>query len=146
MTVTIAHRSQELFNSGYFCAESVLLALCEHMEIESDILPKIAAGFCSGVARTKGMCGSVSGAIMGLSMAYGRTTPQDSMDDIYLKVQQLRNAFEEKFGSINCFELIECDLGTDEGQIAFADYNRFDQCLDYAGEAARIALDLIETR
>ena len=45
-------RSLELFKSGYFCAESVLLAIAENQGIQSDLIPRIASGFCGGISHT----------------------------------------------------------------------------------------------
>ncbi|MHB9029628.1 MAG: C-GCAxxG-C-C family (seleno)protein [Candidatus Latescibacterota bacterium] len=53
----IVQRSGELFDSGYLCAESVLVAIAESSGISTDAKPGIAAGFCSGMARTNRMCG-----------------------------------------------------------------------------------------
>jgi len=41
---TVANRSRQLFESGYYCAESVLLAVAESQGIKSDLIPKIATG------------------------------------------------------------------------------------------------------
>ena len=49
----IARQSVEHFKSGYFCAESVLLAVSEHYGIKSSFIPGIATGFCSGTSRTQ---------------------------------------------------------------------------------------------
>ena len=57
-------RSKQLFESGYGCAESVLLAVCESKGIQSVLIPRIASGFCGGVANTNGMCGTVAGGIL----------------------------------------------------------------------------------
>ncbi len=76
-------RSLELFRSGFFCAESVLLAIAESQGIQSDLIPRIATGFCSGVSRTSGMCGAVSGAIMGINLVAGRNSPAESLEASY---------------------------------------------------------------
>jgi hypothetical protein len=57
MSEQASQRSIELFRPGYFCAESVLMAIAESRGIQSDLITKIEAGFCSGIARTGGMCG-----------------------------------------------------------------------------------------
>jgi hypothetical protein len=57
MSEQASQRSLELFTSGYFYAESVLLAIAESRGIQSDLIPRRATGFCSGIARTGGMCG-----------------------------------------------------------------------------------------
>ncbi|GBD95663.1 MAG TPA: C_GCAxxG_C_C family protein [Nitrospirae bacterium] len=76
---------RELFDSGYYCAENVLLAIAESQGIQSDLIPKIATGFCSGISRTCGMCGALSGAIMSLNLLYGRSSPEEN-DIINLKL------------------------------------------------------------
>jgi C_GCAxxG_C_C family probable redox protein len=137
-------RSRELWGSGYYCAESVLLALAEEQGIQSDLLPRIATGFCSGVARSCGTCGAVSGAILGLSLCHGRNSPDESVDDAYAVIRELTGLFEKKFGSVNCQELIGCDLGAAEGQAFFRANNLREQCGRYVEEATRMAMQLIE--
>ena len=136
-------RSGDLFDAGYFCAESVLQSIAEAREIQSDLIPKIATGFCSGVSRTCHMCGAVSGAIMCISMIYGRNTPDGSVENCYSRVRTLMALFEDKFGSINCQELIGCDLGTEEGQHTYQSNNLRSQCREYTTEAVKIAMSLI---
>jgi len=76
-------RSLELFRSGFFYAESVLQAISESQGIQSDLIPRIATGFCSGISRTGGMCGAVSGAIMGINLVAGRNSPAESLEVSY---------------------------------------------------------------
>ena len=143
MTENVSQKSKELFQSGYYCAESVLLTIAEEKGIESDLIPKIATGFCSGMARTGGMCGAVSGAMLALNLVTGRSTPGESIEVNYVGIRELLNSFAVKFGSTNCMELVECDLGTEEGQKFYEENNRFVQCLEYVGEATRMALEKI---
>jgi C_GCAxxG_C_C family probable redox protein len=146
MTEQAAQRSRELFESGYYCAESVLLAIAEHQNIESDVLPQIATGFCSGMSRLCSQCGAVSGAIMGLGLIMGRHTPAESIEPTYVAVQKLVRQFEEKHGSINCFQLLDIDVSTPEGREEFQSSGAFAKCLDYVEEATRLALMLAESR
>ena len=139
-----AQRSRELFESGYFCAESVLLAIAEAKGIQSDLIPRIATGFCSGLARTGGVCGAVSGGIMGLNLLTGRSSPDESVEENYAAVQKLLSAFEDKFGSTNCQELIACDLGTREGLETYAANNLDEQCKRYTEQATRLTMQLLE--
>ncbi len=136
-------RSVELFKSGFFCAESVLQALAESQGIQSDLIPRIATGFCSGISRTCGICGAVSGAIMGINLVAGRNSPTDSIEVSYTLTQELISRFEMQYGSINCRQLIGCDLATDEGQRYFMENQLMDQCLKYAEGATSIAVSLV---
>ena len=139
-----SQRSGELFQSGFYCAESVLLAIAESKRIQSDLIPKIATGFCGGISRTCGMCGAVSGAVMGINLFTGRNSPTEPALEAYGTVRKLLDMFQSRFGSTNCKDLIGCDLGTEEGQKQFAESNLIQQCKNYTEEATRMAMILIE--
>ena len=136
-------RSLELFKSGYFCAESVLQAIAENLGIQSDLIPKIASGFCSGIARTGGMCGAVSGAIMGINLAAGRSAPSESLERSYSLTQKLISQFERQHGSVNCRQLMGCDLATEAGQRYFMENALMERCHQYAQDATRMAIALL---
>jgi C_GCAxxG_C_C family probable redox protein len=144
MSEQASQRSLELFKSGYFCAESVLLAIAENQGIQSDLIPKIATGFCSGISRTGGMCGAVSGAIMGINLVAGRSSPSESLELSYTLTQKLISKFEKQYGSVNCRQLIGCDLATEAGQQYFMENHLMERCLQYAEGATRMAISLME--
>lgn len=132
------------FKTGLYCAESVVLALAKFQDISSDLLPAIATGFCSGVARTSGQCGAVSGAILGLGLAYGRNRGEESVDQAYVMVQRFLKRFNDEFGSSNCAKLLDCDLGTPEGQTVFKEKELYRSCFAYSARAAELAAELID--
>ncbi|MFH2219286.1 MAG: C-GCAxxG-C-C family protein [Pseudomonadota bacterium] len=136
-------RSGELFEAGFFCAESVLLAVSAARGIQSDLIPKIATGFCGGISRTCGMCGAVSGAIMAINLVHGRNTPDESVERNYIAVRKLMAMFEEKFGSMNCRELIDCDLGTEEGRNDFKAKDLRTRCKTFTEAATKMVTSLI---
>jgi len=143
MSDPVAQRSRELFESGLYCAESIVLAMAESQGIQSPLLPKIATGFCGGVADTGGMCGALAGAIMGIGLAAGRTSPDEPIDPAFRLSRELLNAFEREFGSINCRQLTGCDLTTEAGRRAFEEGGVFARCQRYVESAATIATRLI---
>ncbi|EPR42832.1 C_GCAxxG_C_C family protein [Desulfovibrio sp. X2] len=120
----VADRATGYWRSGWLCAESVSKALAEALGPDEDPeglvdgphLPRAASGFCSGLARTGGMCGALSGAVLVIGLARGRSSLRDSLDIPYALVQELREAFLAEFGSDNCAELTGCRLDTAEGQ------------------------------
>jgi len=140
----VPSRALELFDGGLYCAESVLLAMSEAATISNDAIPRIATGLCSGMAGTCGMCGAVSGAILGIGLAVGRQTAEGPIEPAYSRVGSLIASFQGLHGSVNCRELIECDLGTQEGQRSFVEENRNERCRHYVEDAARIAQGLLD--
>lgn len=136
--------AEESFASGLFCAESVVLAIAKAEGVESELLPKVATAFCSGMARTCGTCGALTGAVMGVSLALGRTTAKDSVQPSYTATQQLIHAFEKEFGSRDCQVLLDgCDLNTPDGQAMFKDQQLGQRCVQFTGKAAEIAARVI---
>jgi C_GCAxxG_C_C family probable redox protein len=142
----ITEKIDQYFASGYRCAESVLLYVAESKNIQSDLIPKIATGFCAGISRTRGTCGAVAGAVMAINMFYGRSNPSVPLDQSYPPVQKFIHLFEEKFGSTNCLQLIDCDLGTEEGRKKFLDANIITTCKNLTSEATRMALSIIDAK
>lgn len=138
-----AAHSVELFDSGFYCAESVLLALAEVLDENRSVIPRIATGMCSGVARTCGLCGALLGAILGMGLAMGRTEANEPVDAMYQAVRLVRDRFESEFGSSECHVLTGCDLGTDEGQRRFRDDKLRARCRTYVASATEWALAAI---
>jgi C_GCAxxG_C_C family probable redox protein len=136
--------AEESFASGLFCAESVVLAIARAEGVDSELLPKIATGFCGGMSRTCGTCGAVSGAIMGIGLALGRSTAKASSQPAYAATERLMQTFEHEFGSRDCHVLLDgCDLGTPEGQAMFQVRKLDGRCRQMTGRAAEIAARVI---
>lgn len=113
--MTVAQRCRELFDSGYFCAESVLLAVAEHRGIDSGVLSRLATGFCGGISRNNGWCGALTGGIMALGLVHGRDSAKDDHALAYERVSLFIREFERRLGSRHCSGLLGCDIGTPEG-------------------------------
>ncbi len=117
-----------------------MLAVADAQDVESDLLPKIATGFCSGLARMGGLCGAISGGMMGIGLANGRSQPNASVDETYAQTQALITQFEEEFGAATCRELTGCDLRTEEGKAQFQQNNQHEKCLRYVERATALVL------
>lgn len=134
----------EVFGEGnLYCAETSLKLIAEAGGKRSEDLIAMATGFCSGASRTCGQCGAVSGAIMGIGLFAGRNKPGGEYESAYALVQEFVERFEGKCGSINCFELVECDFATAEGQKRFRDKRLIRKCVQYVVFAVETALELL---
>nr|WP_321513371.1 C-GCAxxG-C-C family (seleno)protein [uncultured Pseudodesulfovibrio sp.] len=117
MADSIEKRVNALFSGDQFlCAETVVKMLAEAGGRDSKDIVPMATGLCSGMSRTCGPCGAVTGAVMGFGLYAGRQEPGADLDPVYAMIQEFRDVFSEKFKSINCFDLIGCDFSTQEGQ------------------------------
>lgn len=142
--VNVRRSAEDSFASGLYCAESVVLALADELGIESELLPRIATGFCSGMGRMRGPCGALTGALMGVGLALGRSGPGASVGPSYIAAQRLVSEFEQAFGARDCHALLGCDLATEEGQAAFRERKLGERCARFTGKAAEIAARVVE--
>ncbi len=142
--IDVRKAAEESFSSGLYCAESVLAALAKAQGVDSELLPRVATAFCSGMSRSCGTCGALTGAIMGVSLALGRSNKDESVKPSYDATQRLIREFEQEFGARDCHVLLGCDLNTPEGQATFRENQLGKQrCFKYTGKAAEIAARIV---
>lgn len=142
--MTRGERTRELFGQGLYCGESVLLALAEGLGRTDCGAPRMASGFCSGMARTGGVCGAVTGAVMGLSLAFGRDTADDDMALCYDRVQDFLERFQTRHGAVHCGELLGFELSAPEGPERFqAEGCKEKVCVPISAAAADLAWEVI---
>jgi C_GCAxxG_C_C family probable redox protein len=129
------------FEAGYSCSQSVLTAFSKGTGMSEDVSNRIACAFGGGLARRSLTCGAVSGAFMVLGLKYGmaRTEDKEAKELTYAKVNEFCKLFIERHGSINCTELLGCDLGTEEGRKYFKEKMLLTQkCNNYVKDACDI--------
>lgn len=141
--LNVRRSAEDSFASGLYCAESVVLALADAQGIESELLPKVATAFCSGMGKMCGTCGAVTGAVMGLSLCLGRSEAGQSVQPSYSATRRLIHEFEREFGARDCHILLGCDLNTEEGQTTFRKNRLGERCAKFTGKAAEIAARII---
>ncbi len=134
---------EAVFASGLFCAESVLSVIAKDHAVDSPLIPGIATGLCSGMARTRGTCGALTGGILAINLIHGRSTPEQSVENNYALVKELVRRFEGEFKSTNCAELLGCDLGSEEGQQTFGNDELIERCKRYTRRATAITRELL---
>jgi len=128
----------------YFnCAESVLLAGAETLGLVSDAVPRIATAFGGGLSRQGHVCGALTGGLMVIGLAEGRSKNTESRDPSYQAGEELQRRFRAAHGALTCRELTGCDLSTREGQDRFKATNQNDQCCLFVAMAATTAVELV---
>jgi C_GCAxxG_C_C family probable redox protein len=106
------------------CCESIIMLVNEKI---------LLSGFCQGVIRAASNLGggvagwgNICGALNGAAMVYGLMmgTNGDESPENFLRIrekmrdstQEFLRCFEEKWGNVNCFDLLGVDTRTEEGK------------------------------
>ncbi|CAB1082559.1 hypothetical protein D1AOALGA4SA_10169 [Olavius algarvensis Delta 1 endosymbiont] len=123
------------------------MAVAEKHNIQSEIIPGIATGFCGGMSRTGGLCGALVGGIMALGMLYGRKSSEDSHKRVYALTERLVYDFENQLESRNCSDILGCDISTREGEAVFeAKKLAKTVCLDATVRATELVMQVLENQ
>ena len=91
------------FENGLNCAQAVLLAFKDEMNLDEQALKKLIIGFGGGFARQRMVCGAVSGMTMVLS--YLKSDGDDKLA-AYAIVKDACEKVKAKIGSLICSELM----------------------------------------
>ena len=71
-------RGIELFESGYSCSQSVVLAFADHFGIDSSVALKFSSSFGAGMGRLREVCGAAT-RLFGVDVCVGGfLAPADS--------------------------------------------------------------------
>ncbi len=136
------------FLEGYNCAQSVVLAFKDLVDMDEDTLLKVACSFGGGMGRLREVCGSVSGMFIIAGLLYGYSGPEtgDVKKEHYARIQQLAHSFEEKHGSIVCRELLGLNVKHDvpEPEARTKEYYVKRPCRTIIGDAVEILEDFLK--
>lgn len=143
----VAELAKSFAAKGFLCSESVLLAISNWLEVQSELIPKIATGFGAGIGGRGSVCGAISGGIMALGLSFGRDDVKKQKARPYWFALDLLERFEEEFGHIMCRELTGCDLATEAGRKKYADEKLWEtKCRQYIRSVTAIVFDLISEK
>lgn len=127
-----------LFNEGMLCSQAILLTYGTQFGIDENTAVRVARPFGSGLARMCEICGAVTGAYMVIGLLCQDDDEKVAKERSYALSRELARRFRERNGSINCQELLQCDLGTPEGQNQFRQDNLVLRCQSYVRSSAEI--------
>jgi C_GCAxxG_C_C family probable redox protein len=135
------------FESGFNCSQSVLTAFCNEFGLQDEAAFRIACGFGGGMGRMAKTCGAVTGAFMVIGLKYGQTQSDDkaAKEKTYTLVKRFADLFAKKHGSMECRELLSCDIDTPEGfKVANANGLFKILCPKYVKSAVKILEKIIQ--
>ena len=100
--------AKDLFEKGYNCSQSVVLAFCDDIGLDSETALKISSSFGGGMGRLREVCGAVSGMFMVLGMLDGYSDPLDTTakTEHYKLIQSMAMKFKDENKSFICRELL----------------------------------------
>ena len=128
----------------YNCCESILLALCEPLGLNSELIPKLGTAIGAGVSLNGLLCGSISSVMMLIGAKQGRTAPEENPQPVWEMADEYLAAFREKFGAVNCRQLTKLNLKTQEGlKEYFARVHDY-ECTERLRFAVRKALEILQ--
>lgn len=105
-------RAAQLNSDGYNCAQAVVCAFADILDIDEQTLFKLAEGFGGGMGGYEGTCGALSGGILVISLltSSGNST-QPTKEKTYKLVKDLFDQFVKNSGSSVCKELKGLETG-----------------------------------
>jgi C_GCAxxG_C_C family probable redox protein len=108
------------FNNGHNCAQCVLLAFSDELNLDKELAFQMTSGLGMGICHGE-VCGAVNGAAIVLSLMYGPKDASDtkSKEKVYEKIRKFHKEFESRNGTILCRDLLGCDIGK-EGMREYA--------------------------
>lgn len=101
---------------------------------------RISSAFGGGINGMGRTCGAVTGALMVLGLYEGRTRAEDLYSKVQLKkrADSFLEAFHARFGSINCYELLDKAKEEDPGSDVYRN------CPVYISEAVRLVQEILD--
>lgn len=103
-----AVQAEKNFKDGYNCAQSIVLAFSDLIDIDQQALLRIASPFGGGMGRLREVCGTVSGMNIVLGYLQGYSLPGSHAEktELYSQVRALAAQFAEINGSYVCRDLL----------------------------------------
>ena len=141
-----AETAKNLFFEGYNCAQAVMLAFADALDIPQQTLKAAGLPMGGGMGRLRQTCGGVSGAAITAGLLFS----DYSKNEMYALVQELARRFQAKNGSINCGELLSgAGVKADtlpQAEARTQQYYKKRPCPDLIYDAAEILEEICKER
>ncbi len=146
--MTKSEEAVSSFCDGFLCSQAILSVYGEEEGLDRDLALKLATGLGGGMGRTAHTCGAVTGAILVIGLKKGPVSVNDvaAKEETYYLVREFLNRFQEENGSLECRELLDCDIGTPDGYRQAREKGLFDDiCPRLVDSAVKILEEMKKT-
>ena len=102
-------KAGDMFLAGYNCAQSTAVPFYDVVDIDEKTLIRASYAFGGGVARTRNVCGVVSGIalIFGLNEPEIDYSDKDAKASLYEAAKELIDKFTDSNNTMLCSELLD---------------------------------------
>jgi C_GCAxxG_C_C family probable redox protein len=138
----------EAFRSGLNCSQSVLLAFADEVSIDRELALSISCGFGGGMGRLQETCGAATGSFMAMGIYYSGkySDNKERKETTYAAIQKFSKEFTAVHGTMNCRELINVDLKTEDGHRLLKESNLSENvCEKCILDAIKITEDILNS-
>ena len=146
-------RAENYFKAGYNCAQAVVMAFDDVMQMIPDQLARLVAPFGGGMGRMREVCGTVSG----MAFVAGAIAPSADPSNLeerkqnYALVQHFADEFRRENGDIVCRRLLGLEPMVERAETAMPsertpEYYKKRPCGEYVGSAARIVAEYLANK
>ena len=102
-----AAKAKELFDRGYNCCQSVLMAYAGELGLTEEAAARVAGTFGGGMGKTGSVCGCVAAMCMVQGLRNAPAVPDPAAQrEANAGYRERAKAFGEAFGSTMCRELL----------------------------------------
>jgi C_GCAxxG_C_C family probable redox protein len=138
----------ESFRSGLNCSQSVVASFAEEMSFDRNLALSISCGFGGGMGRLQETCGAATGAfmVMGIHFCRKYSDNKERKETTYAAIQKFSKEFTVLHGTMNCMELINVDLKTEDGHRILKESNLSENvCEKCILDAIKITEDILNS-
>jgi len=142
--MTNPEKAEQIFDSGFNCAQAVISVYIDRFKLNSETALQMTCGFGAGIARMQETCGAVTGSVMviGLYIAEKIIEAGERKEKTYEMINAFTDRFRKKNGFVNCRDLLNCDVNTEEGRFYYDVNELHDKvCLKCVKDAVEILDD-----
>jgi len=133
----LAVQAIDLFKSGLYCSEAILQVFNKYLNLGlNDTAIKMATGLGAGLGAARCSCGSLTGAVLVLSAVKGRTSINDSVDEVFALTKELHDRFKHKYKATCCRILTK--------SVEWGEPEHHQHCEQFVGGAVEILVDILE--